>query len=191
MLKAKLNEDKKTIYEVIDYEAKLSQMDKDYKLSLIENSVDDETINTILSKAENKRTVSDLCKIVLRQNIDSNYKLHKENLETDYLEFQADDFRSLELGEYDEMETYVEVKDNIVHQRFKIVKNTVRKLNAAIESLKERLSSTDYIIIKSYEAKVMMQDAPYSDEFMTKTTEERQKIRDEINRLEELLKTAK
>lgn len=191
MLKAKLNEDKKTIYEVIDYEAKLSQMDKDYKLSLVENSVDDETINTILSKAENKRTVSDLCKIVLRQNIDSNYKLHKENLETDYLEFQADDFRSLELGEYDEMETYVEVKDNIVHQRFKIVKNTVRKLNAAIESLKERLSSTDYIIIKSYEAKVMMQDAPYSDEFMTKTTEERQKIRDEINRLEELLKTAK
>ena len=191
MLKAKLNEDKKTIYEVIDYEAKLSQMDKDYKLSLVENSVDDETINSILSKAENKRTVSDLCKIVLRQNIDSNYKLHKENLETDYLEFQADDFRSLELGEYDEMETYVEVKDNIVHQRFKIVKNTVRKLNAAIESLKERLSSTDYIIIKSYEAKVMMQDAPYSDEFMTKTTEERQKIRDEINRLEELLKTAK
>lgn len=191
MLKAKLNEDKKTIYEVIDYEVKLSQMDKDYKLSLIENSVDDETINAILSKAENKRTVSDLRKIVLRQNIDSTYKSNKENLETDYLEFQADDFRSLELGEYDEMETYVEVKDNIVHQRFKIVKNTTRKLNAAIESLKERLSSTDYIIIKAYEAKVMMQDAPYSDEFMTKTTEERQKIRDEINRLEELLKTVK
>ena len=191
MLKAKLIEDKKTIYEVIDYEVKLSQMDKDYKLSLIENSVDDETINAILSKAENKRTVSDLRKIVLRQNIDSTYKSNKENLETDYLEFQADDFRSLELGEYDEMETYVEVKDNIVHQRFKIVKNTTRKLNAAIESLKERLSSTDYIIIKAYEAKVMMQDAPYSDEFMTKTTEERQKIRDEINRLEELLKTVK
>lgn len=191
MLKAKLNEDKKTIYEVIDYEVKLSQMDKDYKLSLIENSVDDETINAILSKAENKRTVSDLRKIVLRQNIDSTYKSNKENLETDYLEFQADDFRSLELGEYDEMETYVEVKDNIVHQRFKIVKNTTRKLNAAIESLKERLSSTDYIIIKAYEAKVMMQDAPYSDEFMTKTTEKRQKIRDEINRLEELLKTVK
>lgn len=191
MLKAKLNEDKKTIYEVIDYEVKLSQMDKDYKLSLVENSVDDETINAILSKAENKRTVSDLRKIVLRQTIDSTYKSNKENLEADYLEFQADDFRSLELGEYDEMETYVEVKDNVVHQRFKIVKNTARKLNAAIESLKERLSSTDYIIIKSYEAKVMMQDAPYSDEFMTKTTEERQKIRDEINRLEELLKTAK
>ena len=191
MLKAKLNEDKKTIYEVIDYEVKLSQIDKDYKLSLIENSVDDETINAILSKAENKRTVSDLRKIVLRQNIDSAYKSNKENLETDYLEFQADDFRSLELGEYDEMEAYVEVKDNIVHQRFKIVKNTTRKLNAAIESLKERLSSTDYIIIKAYEAKVMMQDAPYSDEFMTKTTEERQKIRDEINRLEELLKTVK
>lgn len=191
MLKAKLNEDKKTIYEVIDYEVKLSQMDKDYKLSLVENSVDDETINVILSKAENKRTISDLRKIVLRQNIDSAYKVNKENLEADYLEFQADDFRSLELGEYDEMETYVEVKDNVVHQRFKIVKNVARKLSAAIESLKERLSSTDYIIIKAYEAKVMMQDAPYSDEFMTKTTEERQKIRDEINRLEELLKIAK
>lgn len=191
MLKAKLNEDKKTIYEVIDYEVKLSQMDKNYKLSLVENSVDDETINAILSKPENKRTVSDLRKIVLRQNIDTAYKSNKENLEADYLEFQADDFRSLELGEYDEMETYVEVKDNVVHQRFKIVKNTARKLSSAIESLKKQLSSTDYIIIKAYEAKVMMQDAPYSDEFMTKTIEERQKIRDKINRLEELLETAK
>lgn len=191
MLKAKLNEDKKTIYEVIDYDAKLSQIDKDYKLSLIENSVDDETINAILSKPEDKRTISDLRKIVIKKSIDDNYKANKESLETDYLEFQADDFRSLDLGKYDETEAYVEVKDNVVYQRFRVVKNTARKLNEAIENLKQQLSSTDYIIIKAYEAKVMMQDAPYSDEFMTKTTEERQKIRDEINRLEELLKTAK
>ena len=64
-------------------------------------------------------------------------------------------------------------------------------INEIINENKQHLSSTDYIIIKAYEAKVMMQDAPYSDEFMTKTTEERQKIRDEINRLEELLKIAK
>ena len=52
MLKAKLNEDKKTIYEVIDYEVKLSQIDKDYKLSLIENSVDDET-KAIMERGDN------------------------------------------------------------------------------------------------------------------------------------------
>lgn len=191
MLKAKLNEDKKTIYEVIDYDTKLSQIDRDYKLSLIENSVDDETINAILSKSEDKRTISDLRKIVLKKNIDDNYRASKESLETDYLEFRADDVSDLDLGEYDETEAYIEVKDNVVYQRFRVIKNTTRKLNEAIVNLKEQLSSTDYIIIKAYEARVMMQDAPYSDEFMTKTTEERQKIRDEINRLEELLKTAK
>lgn len=191
MLRAKLNEDKKTIYEVIDYDVKLSQIDKDYKLLLIENSVDDETINTILSKPEYKRTISDMHKIVFRKKIDDDYNARKNSLKTDYLEFQADDFSSLDLGEYDETEAYVEVKDGVVYQRFRVIKNTARKLNEAIENLKQKLSNTDYIIIKAYEAKVMMQDAPYSDEFMTKTADERQKIRGEINRLEELLKNAK
>lgn len=191
MLRAKLNDDKKTIYEVIDYDVKLSQIDRDYKLLLIENSVDDETINAILSKPEDKRTISDMHKIVLKKKIDDDYNARKNSLETDYLEFQADDFSSLDLGEYDETEAYVEVKDGVVYQRFRVIKNTARKLNEAIENLKQKLSNTDYIIIKAYEAKVMMQDAPYSDEFMTKTADERQKIRGEINRLEELLKNAK
>lgn len=191
MLKVKLNEDKKTIYEVIDYDLKLSQVDKDYKLSLIENSVDEETINAILLKSEDDRTTSDLQKIVLKKNIDDNYKEFRKSLERDYLEFRAEDHHNLDLGQYDEIESYIEVKDNVVYQRFKVVKNTKRKINEAILNLKQKISNTDYIIIKAYEAKVMMQDAPYSDEFMTKTSEERQKIRDEINRLEELLKTAK
>lgn len=191
MLKAKLNEDKKTIYEVIDYESKLSQLKKNYDLSLIENSVDDETINTILSKAEEKRTISDLRKIVLRKNLEDEYSSNKENLETNYLEYKADDISDLDLGEFDGIQPYIEVKDNIVYQRFSVIKNSLTKINETISTLKTKLSSTDYIIIKAYEAKVMMQDAPYTDEYMTQITEERQKIRDEINRLEELLKTAK
>lgn len=191
MLKAKLNEDKKTIYEVVDYESRLSQLKKNYDLSLIENSVDDETINTILAKAEEKRTISDLRKIVLRKNLDDEYSSNKENIETNYLEYKADNISDLDLGEFDGIQPYVEVKDNIVYQRFGVIKNSSTKINEAISTLKTKLSSTDYIIIKAYEAKVMMQDAPYSDEYMTQITEERQKIRDEINRLEELLKTAK
>lgn len=191
MLKAKLNEDKKTIYEVVDYESRLSQLKKNYDLSLIENSVDDETINTILAKAEEKRTISDLRKIVLRKNLDDEYNSNKENIETNYLEYKADNISDLDLGEFDGIQPYVEVKDNIVYQRFGVIKNSSTKINEAISTLKTKLSSTDYIIIKAYEAKVMMQDAPYSDEYMTQITEERQKIRDEINRLEELLKTAK
>lgn len=191
MLKAKLNEDKKTIYEVVDYESKLSQLKKNYDLSLIENSVDDETINTILAKVEDKRTISDLRKIVLRKNLEDEYNSNKENIETNYLEYKADDISDLDLGEFDGIQPYIEVKDNIVYQRFSVIKNSSTKINETISTLKTKLSSTDYIIIKAYEAKVTMQDAPYTDEYMTQITEERQKIRDEINRLEELLKTAK
>lgn len=191
MLKAKLNEDKKTIYEVVDYESKLSQLKKNYDLSLIENSVDDETINTILAKVEDKRTISDLRKIVLRKNLEDEYNSNKENIETNYLEYKADDISDLDLGEFDGIQPYIEVKDNIVYQRFNVIKNSSTKINETISTLKTKLSSTDYIIIKAYEAKVTMQDAPYTDEYMTQITEERQKIRDEINRLEELLKTAK
>lgn len=51
----------------------------------------------------------------------------------------------------------------------------------AISALKKELDSSDYRIIKCYEASLVGEDAPYD---MDEVHKERQEIRDEINRLE-------
>ncbi len=52
----------------------------------------------------------------------------------------------------------------------------------AIEKLKKQLAETDYKVIKCNEASLIGEELPYD---MTEVHEERQEIRDEINRLEE------
>ena len=51
----------------------------------------------------------------------------------------------------------------------------------AIDKLKEKLASTDYKVIKCYEASLISEGMPYD---VTELHKERQEIRDEINRLE-------
>ena len=51
----------------------------------------------------------------------------------------------------------------------------------AIAKLKDTLTSTDYKVIKCYEASLISEDMPYN---VTELHRERQEIRDEINRLE-------
>lgn len=175
-------------FQIIDYDYEISQVESTYKNLIIQNSVDDDTINSILLKSEGNRTMSDLKKIVERKKIDDWFDKKKGEF-NDYKDLTVIPYEG-KIEEYEMLNPKFSEEENQIKQTYeKIVSKQL--INEIILNLKERLSSTDYIIIKSYEAKVMMQDAPYSDEFMTKTTEERQKIRDEINRLEELLKTAK
>ena len=175
-------------FQIIDYDYEISQVESTYKNFIIQNSVDDDTINSILLKLEENRTMSDLKKIIERKKID------------DWLDKKKSEFNGYKdlivvpyegkIEEYEMLNPKFSEEENQITQTYeKIVSKQL--INEIILNLKNQLSSTDYIIIKAYEAKVMMQDAPYSDEFMTKTIEERQKMRDEINRLEELLKTAK
>lgn len=53
-----------------------------------------------------------------------------------------------------------------------------------IQELKEELANTDYHVLKCYEAKVMGLDLPYDAQ---KIHEERQRLRNSINSLEDLL----
>lgn len=175
-------------FQIIDYDYEISQVESTYKNLIIQNSVDDDTINSILLKSEGNRTMSDLKKIIERKKIDDWYDKKKSEF-NDYKDLTVIPYEGKIEG-YEILTPKFSEEENQITQTYeKIVSKQL--INEIILNLKEQLSSTDYIIIKAYEAKVMMQDAPYSDEFMTKTTEERQKIRDEINRLEELLKTAK
>ncbi len=70
---------------------------------------------------------------------------------------------------------YVE-KDGYIVREWKAYPNY-----EAIEQLKKQLDGTDYKVIKCYEASLVGADAPYD---VNELHQERQEIRDEINRLE-------
>jgi len=190
MLRAKLNTDGATIYEVVDSEKKLKSLKADYEARLTQNSVDDAIMEIINAKPESERSIVDISKIAVRQKIDDAYEEAKQSFEKEYLEYQDDGVDDLEVGEYDSLRPYVEKDDNnVVHQKYSVVKNSFHKINAKITKLKTELFSTDYIIIKAYEAKLTLSDSPYTDEYIAQITTERQALRDKINELEELLKS--
>lgn len=81
---------------------------------------------------------------------------------------------------------FVETEDKILEKH--IVLKDLNKIKRRIEEFKNELTLTDYIIIKSYEAKISMSDAPYSQDYLDKIIKHRQALRDKINQLENLLK---
>ena len=81
---------------------------------------------------------------------------------------------------------YIESENEII-EKWEVQPN-LPKIQKTIEELKKQLSVTDYVIIKVYEAKLSMSDAPYSQEYLDKTIQERQALRDKINELETLIK---
>ena len=80
---------------------------------------------------------------------------------------------------------YNEDEDNFT-QSWEFVKD-VTKIENEIESLKGKLSDTDYIIIKTYEARLMGEQDPYTADELSRAVSYRVSIRDEINELEKLL----
>lgn len=65
-----------------------------------------------------------------------------------------------------------------------IEKKDIQAIKKEISSLKEELSSTDYQVIKCYEASLLGEAMPYNVPTLVST---RQIARDKINQLEELL----
>lgn len=187
MLKAIYNSEG-IVSDVINYDKVIGQLKKEFELKCIQNSVDDAVINVILKKREEKRTFSDLKKIILRKKIEDDFNNQMKLYNEDYIEF-IPSYYEFELGEFDEASTFFEKgEDGKIYQRWTLIKNNKSKIINKIEKLKKQLSETDYIIIKSYEAKLSMSDAPYSQDELDKIIQERQLIRDKINELEELIK---
>lgn len=76
----------------------------------------------------------------------------------------------------------VEYDDHIGYVYKKVI--NAQYYRNKIQELKEELANTDYQVLKCYEAKVMGLDLPYDTH---KIHEERQRLRDSINSLEDLL----
>lgn len=171
--------------KVIDYDIEKQKADNLYNATLQEKEIGDEFIKPILAKKEEKRTESDLIKIILRKELEDNYKNKLDELSV-FKEYVPSEF----FGEIDDTDSvrpyYIEEGESVL-QKWEVVKKDVGKINEKIKSLKEKLSEGDYKVIKIYEAKLANKDEPYSQTDEEEFIKERQSIRDEINRLEALL----
>lgn len=170
---------------VINYDAELSKIETIYKSEIAKHGVADEVINPILKKKEEKRTFDELLLIVKRKEIEDQRTEQLENLAT-FKEFATSVFAS-ELGEYDSPKPYYIEEGDSVLQKWEIVKNDPAKIASKISLLKSELEGSDYKVMKCYEATITSsEEMPYD---VTELTKERQEVRDEINRLEALLKS--
>lgn len=170
---------------VINYDAELAKIDTIYKSDIAKYGVADEVINPILKKKEEKRTVDELLLIVKRKEIEDQ-RTEQLNILSTFKEFVTSVFTG-ELGEYDSPKPYYIEEGDSVLQKWDIIANDPAKIASKISSLKSELEDSDYKVMKCYEATIAKsEEMPYdADELI----ESRQAKRNEINRLEALLKT--
>ena len=142
--------------EVIDYESEIKKIESEYKADI--------EFGLSIEKADkNKQSALEILK--------------------QYVEFSPSDF-SQELGEFDSVMPYYIQKGDIIYQKWELNKGSEAKILQKINDLKNKLSSSDYKMMKCYEASLIGATSPYDEKTLIS---ERQSIRDEINRLEELL----
>lgn len=183
----KINIKNGIIEDIFNYEDKKKEYQdaRDYNITLY--SVSDSIINAIKSKSEDELTDDDKKRLAIREEIDKEYKSKMQ---------YVDSCPSLVIIPYDgekfDEETHTLVpqfntKDGYVEQTFQPQRDEY-KIMVRINELQKKLASTDYIVIKSYEAKLSNEDMPYSQEYLDKVFAERKSQREKINYLSDLIK---
>lgn len=166
--------------EIIDYEETISIIEENYNNILQINHITDSDLELLKGKQdENSMNL-----LRLRELADNDRRKRLKQADS-YLEFVPCDKK--ELPEYAVRKIYYEKVSDKVYEREIVVTNDKHVIQAKIDELKKKLSETDYVVIKSYEAKIMLEDAPYSQEEIEKIIKERKNIRSKINELQELL----
>lgn len=170
---------------LVDIEEVNRNLLKEKEYALIQNFVSDEVIQAIGDKPEAMRTLSEQQKLEIRKNIDQEFEKKLSEYD-DYKELVVIQYRDSYNEETETLTPHFTEYDNRVEQTFtpRFDRYKVKKL---IENNQKILTDTDYIIIKSYEAKLAMLDAPYSQEYLDEVLSKRQAARDKINELETLL----
>lgn len=169
---------------VIDYDKEINNIENRYQELLTSNGVSDGVINIILNKTEEDRTIDDNKKIILRHQIED---WKKSNIS------KYDDYQDIEVEEYNKTvpEYYILIPefkqgDGVLIEYYDcVLDRSLIKKN--ISDYKQQLSDTDYIITKTYEAKLSGDTAPYTDEEIKDVVSNRKVLRDKINELEKLL----
>lgn len=165
--------------EIIDYEDFLKSINEDFDQMVKIKHVTDEELSFLEKKDD--ENIDRFKKI--REEIENERNIEIEKL-SDYLEFVP--CKKTDLEKFSTRKLYYTKSDNKVYEH-EIIINDEYLIKCEIDSLKNKLSSTDYMIIKTYEAKINNEDAPYSSDRMDKVMEQRKNYREKINELESLL----
>lgn len=174
------------IEDLIVIEDVRREIENEKKININYFSVSDEVIKSIESKLDSTRTFLEQKKLALRKEIDEKYE-KKLSIYDSYKELVVIPFE----GDYDEkIETlspkFKEVGDKV--EQFFVPELDRHKIKKLIIDTQKILDDTDYIVIKFYEAKLSMSDAPYSQEYLDEILAKRQVARDKINELKSLIK---
>ena len=168
--------------QIFDYDAYKKQLDEDYERMKAENSIQDTVINAILKKKEDKRLPEELLKIVLRKQLDNKYSKNV-NAYNDWLPLKEEEFKGTVRENYYKRPKFREEDGYIIESYEEVI--DVSAVKRKIKAKQDELSSTDYMIIKTYEAKIAGSPEPYNN--MTEVINQRQTLRDEINTLQNLI----
>lgn len=167
---------------VIDYDAEVNKIETIFNSEIIKCKVNDDAINAILAKKDDKRTVEELQAIVKRKELDDWKDSQLKELDG-YLDFVSSKFNGY-LGEYESAKPYYIEEDEKVIQKWEVVENSKTKILAKIDALKDELEQTDFKVIKCYEAALFSSEMPYD---VNNLISERQAKRDKINSLRKLV----
>lgn len=162
-------------------EVTLQSIEAKYREKLRQNKLSDTDLAPILQKTEDKRSVEEMKRIIVRKYVDDCYKKEIEDFNSykRYTETIPEG-----AGELDSYEFFFTETENEIVRNFRIIKNDKRKVTEKINELKQKIADTDWKVVRCYEASLMNEDMPYN---VKELGEYRASIRSEIKQLQELL----
>lgn len=180
---AKYDEATKSI-EVVDMETIDNELEKRYEDLKLANRVTDNDIKSIIEKSEDERTADELMRLVIRDKLAKEIKNERSKY-NDFKEFVEVPYDGQVPVGYSERFVYSN-EDDKVYRRVELFVDFYY-VRDEIKRIKKELTDTDYIIIKSYEAELLGEEQPYTEEYLRETSAKRAEMRNQINQLEAIL----
>lgn len=149
-----------------------------------DNGVTDDIIKEIIDKSEEERTPEENLKLVVRSRIKNQIEEERKRYK-DYMPLvDKRVFGETPYGYLNRPKYHIEDGKVICTNELYLDYYFVEK---EIKRVKKELSDTDYIIIKSYEAELLGEERPYSDEYLKEVASKRSNMREQINQMQIIL----
>lgn len=169
--------------DTVDIDQYNEQIAANHEAILSAGEITDADMRPILRKVDVQRTPEELLKIVQRKQEDDRYAA-QQNVYDDYKPLEEKQPTSV--GKYQRTVAHYEDTDSKIIVTYTL-ETDPDAVNSEIRTLQAQLSATDYIIIKTYEAKLLGESQPYSDDELEVTANQRKELRTKINELQKLL----
>lgn len=168
----------------IDYDLELSLIKREYENVLDANSITNADIISIKSKR--KKSEEEKAKLELRLSTEEFFSKKIDELGNFY-EMVDEDRGSVELKEFDIFLPYYlnDYKNKKIVRKWRVDVNNTSLIQNKINNFKKLLSQSDIKLYKCMECRLLDLEMPYDFKALVS---ERQFQRDEINRLEQLIK---